>query len=139
MGNPEDNDWAFEQVISLVLLSSPLTQLFEVAYKTARPWNSRRQTPPGIRVSRPDTPGSTPSSCRNPCEILLGTLKITMIAVEMLASSTTSRPSGPLASDRIRHVGSQSNGVYNQTSEISQSDQRMLKRILELVIWCNEN
>ncbi|KAK1547056.1 hypothetical protein CPAR01_01023 [Colletotrichum paranaense] len=42
----------------------------------------------------------------------------------MLASSTTSRPSGPLASDRIRHVGSQSNGVYDQTGEISQSDQQ---------------
>ncbi|KAG7044905.1 hypothetical protein JMJ77_0004364 [Colletotrichum scovillei] len=107
MGNPEDNDWAFGQVISLVLLSSPLTQLFEVAYKTASPWNSRRHTPPSIRISRPDTPGSTPSS-----------------SVEMLTSSNTSRPSGPLASDRIRHIGSQSNGANNQTSEISQSDQQ---------------
>ncbi|WYZ36429.1 hypothetical protein EsH8_XIV_000029 [Colletotrichum jinshuiense] len=46
LGNPGDNDWTFGQVIPIVLLSSPLVYVFELAYKSGPPkdW-SFRMTP----------------------------------------------------------------------------------------------
>lgn len=89
MGNPGDNTWAFGQVISLVLLTSPLTQIFESVYQHLCPRSPYGQATPRIRASLVNAPVSNDHFCRNSVHPTFRFPESMNAAVEMLTTLNT--------------------------------------------------
>ncbi|KXH65017.1 hypothetical protein CNYM01_11372 [Colletotrichum nymphaeae SA-01] len=104
MGNPEDNSWAFGQIVSLALMATPLTQIFELVYKIVREKSLRREKSSSVRESLVTTLELDSRGCKSIlARIIFVPLEVTTSSASSIQSSTVRDVNSPASSQENIH------------------------------------